>query len=172
MGRIARLRSASPAPRTKFVEEFQYFAPLRGVPFARFWRAIEREADWLPELRDLLRVHRRLEARGEIRGVRFVAGFSSEQFALPDAVGLLRETKRNSGSGDWVSLLGADPLNLVGILTPGQKLAALTGNDGAIVRREPATMDRGDRRLGHLFRNIPGRSYRADHDILISGRLP
>jgi ATP-dependent Lhr-like helicase len=93
-----------------------------------FWRAIEREADWLPPWRDLLRVYRRLEARGEIRGGRFVAGFSGEQFALPDAIGLLRETRRKGGAGNWVSLSGADPLNLVGILTPGPKLAALTGN--------------------------------------------
>ena len=56
-----------------------------------FWRLLEREADWLPPWRDLLRVYRRLEARGEIRGGRFVAGFSGEQFALPDAVGALRE---------------------------------------------------------------------------------
>jgi len=47
---------------------------------------------------------------------------------LPDAVGMLRETRRKPGSGDWISLSGADPLNLVGILTPGPKLAALTGN--------------------------------------------
>jgi ATP-dependent Lhr-like helicase len=93
-----------------------------------FWRALEREADWLPPWRELLRVYRRLEARGEIRGGRFVAGFSGEQFALPDAIGLLRETRRNGASDSWVSLSGADPLNLVGILTPGPKLAALTGN--------------------------------------------
>jgi ATP-dependent Lhr-like helicase len=93
-----------------------------------FWRALEREADWLPPWRELLRVYRRLEARGEIRGGRFVAGFSGEQFALPDAIGLLREIRRKGGSGEWVSLSGADPLNLAGILTPGPKLAALTGN--------------------------------------------
>ncbi|HWA08364.1 MAG TPA: hypothetical protein VG838_02745, partial [Opitutaceae bacterium] len=93
-----------------------------------FWRAIEREADWLPPWRELLRVYRRLEARGEIRGGRFVAGFSGEQFALPDAIGLLREIRRKDESGGWVSLSGADPLNLAGILTPGPKLAALTGN--------------------------------------------
>jgi ATP-dependent Lhr-like helicase len=93
-----------------------------------FWRLIEREADWLPPWRELLRVFRRLESRGEIRGGRFVAGFSGEQFALPDAVGLLRETRRRPASGAFVSISGADPLNLVGILTPGQKLPALTGN--------------------------------------------
>src|SRR5262249_42044148 len=75
-----------------------------------------------------LRVYRRLEARGEIRGGRFVAGFAGEQFALPDAVGALREARRKAETGALVSLSGADPLNLVGILTPGPRLAALTGN--------------------------------------------
>jgi ATP-dependent Lhr-like helicase len=93
-----------------------------------FWRLLEREAPWLPPWRDLLRFYRRLEARGEIRGGRFVAGFSGEQFALPDAVGMLREVRRKPGAGVWVSLSGADPLNLAGILTPGPKLPALTGN--------------------------------------------
>jgi len=93
-----------------------------------FWRLIEREAAWLPPWRDLLRVYRRLESRGDIRGGRFVAGFSGEQFALPDAVGVLREIRRQPDSRAWISLSGADPLNLVGILTPGPKLAALTGN--------------------------------------------
>jgi ATP-dependent helicase Lhr and Lhr-like helicase len=93
-----------------------------------FWRLIEREAAWLPPWRDLLRVYRRLESRGDIRGGRFVAGFSGEQFALPDAVGMLRELRRQPASGALVSLSGADPLNLVGILTPGPKLPALTGN--------------------------------------------
>jgi ATP-dependent Lhr-like helicase len=93
-----------------------------------FWRLIEREAAWLPPWRDLLRVYRRLESRGEIRGGRFVAGFSGEQFALPDAVGALREIRRQGGSGELISLSAADPLNLIGILTPGPKLAALTGN--------------------------------------------
>ncbi len=93
-----------------------------------FWRLLEREAGWLPPWRDLLRVYRRLEARGEIRGGRFVAGFSGEQFALPEAIGLLRETRRKPASGELISLSGADPLNLVGILTPGAKLSPLAGN--------------------------------------------
>jgi ATP-dependent Lhr-like helicase len=93
-----------------------------------FWRLLEREAPWLPPWRDLLRVYRRLESRGDIRGGRFVAGFSGEQFALPEAVGALREVRRRPCSGEWISLSAADPLNLVGVLTPGPKLAALTGN--------------------------------------------
>jgi ATP-dependent Lhr-like helicase len=93
-----------------------------------FWRLLEREAAWLPPWRDLLRVYRRLEARGEVRGGRFVAGFSGEQFALPEAIGMLREVRRKQSDGDFVSLSGADPLNLVGILTPGARLGALTGN--------------------------------------------
>ncbi len=93
-----------------------------------FWKLLEREADWLPPWRDLLRVYRRLEARGDIRGGRFVAGFSGEQYALPEAVGMLRDTRRKPLTGEWISVSGADPLNLAGILTPGPKLAALAGN--------------------------------------------
>jgi ATP-dependent Lhr-like helicase len=93
-----------------------------------FWRLLAREAPFLPPWRDLLRVYRRMEARGDIRGGRFVAGFSGEQYALPEAVGLLRQIRRREDSGEWVSLSGADPLNLCGILTPGARLAALTGN--------------------------------------------
>jgi ATP-dependent helicase Lhr and Lhr-like helicase len=93
-----------------------------------FWRLLEREAQWLPPWRELLRVYRRLESRGDIRGGRFVAGFSGEQYALPDAIGMLREARRKPASGTLLSVSGADPLNLVGILTPGPRLAALTGN--------------------------------------------
>jgi ATP-dependent Lhr-like helicase len=93
-----------------------------------FWRLLEREAPWLPPWRDLLRVYRRLEARGEIRGGRFVSGFAGEQYALPEAIGLLRDIRRKPETGELVSVSGADPLNLVGILTPGQKIGALTGN--------------------------------------------
>jgi ATP-dependent Lhr-like helicase len=93
-----------------------------------FWRLLAREASWLSPWRDLLRVYRRLEARGEIRGGRFVAGFSGEQYALPEAIGLLRETRRRPPSEQWISLSAADPLNLIGVLTPGPRLAALTDN--------------------------------------------
>jgi ATP-dependent Lhr-like helicase len=93
-----------------------------------FWKLLGREADWLPPWRDMLMCCRRLEARGEIRGGRFVAGFSGEQYATPEAVGLLRDVRRKPYAQQYVSLSAADPLNLIGIITPGARLASLAGN--------------------------------------------
>jgi ATP-dependent Lhr-like helicase len=95
-----------------------------------FRRLLERESR-LPPWRELLSVYRRLEARGEVRGGRFVDGFSGEQYALPEAVGRLRALRRRpgeSGRDDLLAVSAADPLNLVGILTPGERLAALAAN--------------------------------------------
>ena len=93
-----------------------------------FWRLLEREAGWLPSWRELLPVYHRLEARGEIRGGRFVAGFSGEQFALPEAIPVLREVRRRPHDGALVTLSGIDPLNLSGTLLPGDKVPALGAN--------------------------------------------
>ena len=95
-----------------------------------FWKLLAREAAWLPSWRDILMCCRRLEARGEIRGGRFVAGFAGEQYAALDAVEALRAARRRPlpAGGHFVSVSGADPLNLVGIVTPGARLASLTGN--------------------------------------------
>ncbi|WP_425287793.1 Lhr family helicase [Pseudomonas borbori] len=92
------------------------------------WRLLEREADWLPSWRELLRVYQRLEARGEIRGGRFVAGVVGEQFALPEAVALLREVRKRPADGSLIGLSACDPLNLLGTLLPGNKVPALAGN--------------------------------------------
>ena len=92
-----------------------------------FRRLVQRETLLAP-WRDILRVYRRLEAHGEIRGGRFVGGFSGEQYALPEAIGLLRTTRREGGDGELVAISGADPLNLVGILTPGEAVPAITSN--------------------------------------------
>ncbi|HET9595935.1 MAG TPA: hypothetical protein VFP65_10160, partial [Anaeromyxobacteraceae bacterium] len=89
---------------------------------------LAREAS-APPWRELAPVYRRLEARGEIRGGRFAAAFSGEQFALPDAVDALRATRRAPRAGEErVELSAADPLNLVGILTPGARVPATMGN--------------------------------------------
>jgi ATP-dependent Lhr-like helicase len=75
-----------------------------------------------------VRIYRRLEARGEIRGGRFVAGFGGEQFAAPDAVGRLRAVRKAEKIDELVVLSAADPLNLVGILTPEARVAAIHRN--------------------------------------------
>ncbi|HEX3604008.1 MAG TPA: DEAD/DEAH box helicase [Steroidobacteraceae bacterium] len=93
-----------------------------------FWKLLAREAEWLPPWRDILSCCRRLEARGEIRGGRFVAAFSGEQFATPEAIGLLRDVRRRPPTESYVSFSAADPLNLIGILTPGARLPSLAGN--------------------------------------------
>src|SRR5256712_6616333 len=86
------------------------------------------DRDWSSDVCSSDLVYRRLEARGEIRGGRFVGGFSGEQYALPEAVGLLRAVRRQETSGALVTVSGADPLNLVGIITPGDALPALATN--------------------------------------------
>ncbi|GGX94711.1 DEAD/DEAH box helicase [Massilia dura] len=93
-----------------------------------FWHLLEREAAWMPAWRELLPVYHRLEARGEIRGGRFVAGLSGEQFALPEAIPALREMRRRPRDGSLVAVSGVDPLNLCGTLLPGDKVPALAGN--------------------------------------------
>ncbi|MFP3566754.1 DEAD/DEAH box helicase [Paraburkholderia sp. SIMBA_030] len=103
-----------------------------------FWRLLEREAEWLPPWRDLLRVFQRLEARGLVRGGRFVNGLAGEQFALPEAIPLLREVRRHANDGAFVCVAGTDPLNLVGTLLVGDRVPAVAGNrvlyrDGLVV---------------------------------------
>ena len=102
-----------------------------------FWRLLEREAGWLPPWRELLPVLHRLEARGELRGGRFVAGLAGEQFALPEAIPLLREVRRRPADGSLVCISGVDPLNLAGTLLPGDKIPALAGNRVAFLDGMP-----------------------------------
>jgi ATP-dependent Lhr-like helicase len=95
----------------------------------------------VPKWRELLDAFRRLEARGEVRGGRFVSGFLGEQFALPVAVDSLRATRKVEPSGETVTVSAADPLNLVGILVPGERVPAVSGRflsyrDGVPVETE------------------------------------
>jgi ATP-dependent helicase Lhr and Lhr-like helicase len=123
---VRRTTGASTARKDEAVEQIVRTLLRRwGVVF---WKLLAREADWLPPWRDILSCCRRLEARGEIRGGRFVAAFSGEQFATPEAIGLLRDMRRKPPTDAYVSLSAADPLNLIGILTPGPRLASLAGN--------------------------------------------
>ena len=135
-GRWALLRRGAAAP----VVENKRPAPTPGETLEHiamtllrrygvvFWRLLEREADWLPSWRELLRTFHRLEARGEIRGGRFVSGLAGEQFALPEAIPLLREVRRRPHDGSLIAVCGVDPLNLAGTLLPGAKVPALASN--------------------------------------------
>src|SRR6185503_6716817 len=92
-----------------------------------FRRLLERESlrmGWF----ELGRVYRRMEARGEIRGGHFVSGVSGEQFALPEAIGLLRSLRKSKPTGELIILSAADPLNLAGILSPGPRISAISSN--------------------------------------------
>ncbi|HET8667955.1 MAG TPA: hypothetical protein VFM10_08240, partial [Terriglobales bacterium] len=77
--------------------------------------------------RELLVAFRRLEDRGEVRGGRFVSGFLGEQFALPVAVESVRAARKQPPSGEVIMLSAADPLNLVGIIVPGERVPAISG---------------------------------------------
>jgi ATP-dependent Lhr-like helicase len=112
-----------------------------------FKRLLEREGVSLP-WRVLLRVYHRLEARGDIRGGRFVAGISGEQFALPEAIGMLRAIRRAGAQDSLISVSAADPLNLIGVILPGSRITAHTSNrvlyhDGAPI----AALESGETRF-------------------------
>ncbi len=168
---VAPARGSSPTVKEGSVPEPESTEKIARILLKRygvvFKRLLEREGIALP-WRVLLRIYHRLEARGEIRGGRFVAGISGEQFALPDAVGMLRAIRRaRTGAVDFsfrspaqkeeepsltvglpssaseeslISVSAADPLNLVGIITPGGRVTAHTSNRILYRNGEPITV--------------------------------
>ena len=119
------MESSSPSIDREAIEAVaQKLLQRYGVVFRKI---LDRESINIP-WRDLLRVYRRLEARGEIRGGRFIGGFSGEQFASADAVHLLRSIRRTAVDGSMISISAADPLNMLGILLPGPRLSSAAAN--------------------------------------------
>jgi ATP-dependent Lhr-like helicase len=134
-GRWALLHAEEVVERSRAVEAACWMLLRRYGIVIR--DVLAREAN-LPAWRELLMAFRRLEDRGEIRGGRFVDGFLGEQFALPVAVESVRAMRKNEPSQATITLSAADPLNLVGILVPGERVPAISGNsvtyrDGAAV---------------------------------------
>ena len=128
-GRWSLLRRTTPAAVETGSETVEHVARTLLRRYGVIcWRLLAREADWLPPWRELLRVCQRLEARGEIRGGRFIAGLSGEQFALPEAIAPLRAVRQRAHAGALVAISGADPLNLVGSIVAGNTVPALTGS--------------------------------------------
>jgi len=123
-----------------------------------------------PPWRELLMVYRKLEARGEIRGGRFVGGFSGEQFALPEAVGMLRTIRRTPKTGELVSISAADPLNMVGIMTPGSRVSSLPSNRILFRDGEPIAILEGGRTT-FLVELGPSAEWEA-RNALIRRRVP
>ncbi|MGC2722641.1 MAG: hypothetical protein WA224_01680, partial [Candidatus Acidiferrales bacterium] len=120
-GRWSVLYAGETAERSRVVESTCWMLLRRyGVAFREM---VSRETI-VPRRRELLIAFRRLEDQGQIRGGRFVSGFLGEQFALPVAVESLRATSKLASVGDVVTIAAADPLNLVGVLVPGDRVAS------------------------------------------------
>ena len=139
-----------------------------------FRELLARESN-APKWRDLVPILRRLEARGEIRGGRFVSGAFGEQYALPEAVDSLRMARREAASNPEeppIVVAAADPLNLVGIVVPGERVAAFPGRqvsfmNGAVVAEEvaeePVVKKARSRSVAEMLRSeaMPTRTQRA-----------
>jgi ATP-dependent helicase Lhr and Lhr-like helicase len=157
---IAAARGIPPVHdrRTKFAGRWAILPPSQETretaieTFARallrrygvvFRRMLTRESNAVP-WRDLTRVYRRLEARGELRGGRFVSGMSGEQFALPEAVERLRAIRRTAPHEKILTISAADPLNLAGIVTPGDRIRVATRSRIAYRDGVPIAVREGD----------------------------
>ncbi len=129
-GRSARPRHAAGRwallNRDAVATEIEFFATQLLDRWGVVFRDVLSRETLAPAWRDLLQVYRRMEARGEIRGGRFVSGFVGEQFARPEALDLLRHLRRSAKTGEQLEIAPADPLNLSGIVLPGPRTGALT----------------------------------------------
>ena len=121
----AAVAAPGPSAHEEAVESFARALLHRyGVMFRKLLDREAMKVSWY----DLSRAYRRLEARGEIRGGYFVGGVSGEQFALPEAIAMLRAVRKSAASGSFITISGADPLNLTGTLNPGPRVSAVTAN--------------------------------------------
>jgi ATP-dependent Lhr-like helicase len=123
-GRWSMLRAVEPMEPDALVER------LAGLFLQRYGiitRDVVVRESLCPPWRELVRVYRRLEARGELRGGRFLNGVAGEQFALPEAVDLARAVRKEPKLGRVVRLSAVDPLNLTGVVTPGPRVASVMG---------------------------------------------
>jgi ATP-dependent Lhr-like helicase len=124
-GRWSLLHPSEPRPMNEVHEHIAWvFLQRYGI----VWRDLVVREPLSPSWRELLYVYRRLEARGEIRGGRFLSGFAGEQFALPDAVEIARAVRRAPPTRHRIAISAVDPLNLTGLVTPGPRVPAVMGN--------------------------------------------
>ena len=131
--RAERAEGAAAAGSSEARERADAFARQLLERWGVVFRDLVRRESLMPPWRDVLGALRRMEARGEVRGGRFVSGFVGEQFARPDAVELLRIVRRDGDREQGVRVAAADPLNLAGIVTPGPRVSALSGEAVALL---------------------------------------
>ncbi|MCY1036387.1 DEAD/DEAH box helicase [Corallococcus sp. BB11-1] len=137
-GRWSLLAPAEPKTQDEVMESLaKLFLQRYGI----VWRDLVMRESLAPTWRELLFVYRRMEARGELRGGRFVSGFVGEQFALPEAVDTARAVRRTAPSGVRIQLSGVDPLNLTGVVTPGPRVPAMPNNVVTYVDGIPQGVD-------------------------------
>ncbi|MCY1044402.1 DEAD/DEAH box helicase [Corallococcus sp. bb12-1] len=137
-GRWSLLAPAEPKTQDEVMESLaRLFLQRYGI----VWRDLVMRESLAPTWRELLFVYRRMEARGELRGGRFVSGFVGEQFALPEAVDTARAVRRTAPSGVRIQLSGVDPLNLTGVVTPGPRVASMPNNVVTYVDGIPQGVD-------------------------------
>jgi ATP-dependent helicase Lhr and Lhr-like helicase len=140
-----------PAPDDLLEARARQYAKRYGIVF----RDLLQREPGAPAWRDLLRVYRRLEMRGELRGGRIVGSFVGEQFALPEALDALRAVRRDAPSGLVIRLSACDPLNLTGIITSGARVTAMLGQ-WVSYRDGVPQMEDGDSALPRRARSKPG----------------
>ena len=138
-GRWSLLRTGQASGSLQGAEQTEILARRLSQRYGVVFRDLLARESVVSSWRDLLVCYRRMESRGELRGGRFVAGFTGEQFALPDALEALRALKKRPESHEEIKISAADPLNLAGVILPGPRIAAVPSNfvvfrDGMVVR--------------------------------------
>ena len=123
-----------------------------------------------PAWRVLVKVLRRMESRGEIRGGRFVEGVWGEQFALPEAIAKLREVRKDQSSERLAAISAADPLNLVGVITPGKRIASYLNNRILFRNGEPIAVKEGKEL--HFLKKMDKKEKWKIQEALIQRNIP
>ncbi len=139
-GRWSLLESAVPPGRESALDAEELAEEVARVLLDRWgvvFRDLALRESFTVPWREVLRALRRLEARGLVRGGRFVTGFHGEQFALPEAVEALRRLRREPHSGERVVVAAVDPLNLSGVLLPGARVPSQPGRTVVLVDGAP-----------------------------------
>ena len=141
-GRWSLLRTSRPNPSDSY-EPIEHIARTLLLRYGVVFRKVLYREEGIPSWRELLYVFRRLEARGDIRGGRFVQGFAGEQFALPEALSLIKDIRKQDKTAELTVLSSADPLNLTGIITPGDRIASSSSQ--RLIYRDGIPMAHGSR---------------------------